>query len=628
MVDKIGDVEDATGTLISLPFYIFLLIFQSCVLGHFLYKIYGRELSNKIKFATLSVLLVAWLGLCFEFITILLNLSHPFPTQNGYCAVISWFRYNWFVIFEFTLYTFWIIRIYHTFKFSVFEIKFKYAILMVTLITIICLIFLISTTISMQPQYKQINFSISSQQTGYDCIPKWTIGGILSVYIIGQITTLLLNLFFASLFFFKLKKLQVITAHDTGGRASHLRELRLFQLMQKHTLLTFCSVFTSLLCWLFFDSLALSVSYGISQDMLFILSIDRVIKSLCIILMYKFYETLVTKLCGCCLRLTHIKCASTKIKELFPYFNPNPTIKTPTIYAQCYNIVTCEDKYGEDRSLTENEINEIKHELNHNSSSNPIELTNRGISPSPSPTPNRPLPNNPNNYRLAVRNNNNRQNSVPSISRDNSRDNSIEKALPQIDFTVKPYKMCNFIACLTTPQNSKCRYLDYSIKGYNVIATQIFNEIEMTNGSENNGMVIMNGFQFDQNKFSYLQKNKTKYPYKLAIRLKNHHEHADDAYKLLKYAEYKLNETFKKIKRNNSFDYEPYFDTIANDLACGKLIQNNSSNLNIEEFALQIPHISTKHIGGVIEPSRELSTSQYDHKSLPPITPVQSIDYQ
>eukprot|EP01084_Bolivina_argentea_P269585 458214_1 len=81
------------------------------------------------------------------------------------------------------------------------------------------------------------------------------------------------------------------------------------------------------------------------------------------------------------------------------------------------------------------------------------------------------------------------------IRQDSSRD-----SISQMDFSTKPYKMWNFIACLTSPQSSKYRFLDYSIKGYNVIASQIFNEIEMTNGSENNCMVIMNVFQFDQNK--------------------------------------------------------------------------------------------------------------------------------
>ena len=48
--------------------------------------------SPKIKYATFSVLFVAWLGICFELITILLNLSFKLPNKmilfNGHSTSI------------------------------------------------------------------------------------------------------------------------------------------------------------------------------------------------------------------------------------------------------------------------------------------------------------------------------------------------------------------------------------------------------------------------------------------------------------------------------------------------------------------------------------------------------------
>ena len=85
--------------------------------------------------------------------------------------------------------------------------------------------------------------------------------------------------------------------------------------MQKHTLLALLSLFISLLCWILFDIFAINGVNGIEQDVLIILSIDRVVKSLCIILMYKFYERPFSKICYLCLILTHSRCTPEKVKE-------------------------------------------------------------------------------------------------------------------------------------------------------------------------------------------------------------------------------------------------------------------------------------------------------------------------
>lgn len=450
--------------------------------------------------------------------------------------------------------------------------------------------------------------------------------------------------------------------------------------MQKHTLLALLSLITSFICWVIFDSFALSPN-GIGQDMLVILAIDRVVKSLCIILMYKFYERVFTKCCCCFLKCTHAACVSKKVKELFPYFDPNPTLHTSTIYAQCHKVVALEDVYGEDVSVKEEEVRALDHldipsSPDDTNDDNDINM-NKRRSITPSPVPNKPLPQFP-GQRLGINKRSVASNSISSANANNREiSRSYEKALPQIDFGVNPYKMLNFIACLTDPQNKRLRFLNYSNTGYNIIPTHIFNEIDQQfDGNIDQGIVIMEGYQFDQNKFSFLRKSKTKYPYKLAIRLKDHHLHIDDAHKLLKYAEYKLNEVSKQIKPNATFDYEPYFDQVAKDLSSGKNITNGGhANFmtfdgSAEAFALQRPSVqvswsrqgsrdmsrsndpnqlqmhqtnhhlrgstasaisaySGNHNGGPPIHNRQLTPSiHYQPKPLPPITPLQSLSYQ
>ena len=104
-------------------------------------------------------------------------------------------RYNWFILFEFTLYIFWLIRIYHTFKFSVFEFKKSHTFLIAIIAFILCTIFVIVTSIAMTPKYKEVDMSLSQLNNGFDCEPEWDIGGIFTVYILGQIMTLIFNLF-------------------------------------------------------------------------------------------------------------------------------------------------------------------------------------------------------------------------------------------------------------------------------------------------------------------------------------------------------------------------------------------------------------------------------------------------
>merc|ERR1712176_173982 len=138
---------------------------------------------------------------------------------------------------------------------------------------------------------------------------------------------------------------------------------------------------------------------------------------------------------------------------------------------------------------------------------------------------------------------------------------SYSKDLPMPNFDVRPYKMLNFIACLSTTDD-RMRYLNYNSNGYNIIPTLVFAEIEEQNGTYQ-GIVNVDPMQFGtgNDKFSFLQKLDRQLPYKLAIRMQNHMQHSDDARKLLKYAEYKLNSM-----SSQSNDLERCFDEIAREL--------------------------------------------------------------
>ena len=341
-----------------------------------------------------------------------------------------------------------------------------------------------------------------------------------------------------------------MTQHDAcSGKQGDLRKQRLFQLMQKHTLLTAISLIFCTSCWLIFDFFGgISQTNGLNQDFLFILSIDPLVKSLCVVLMFKFYEDIFTKMCCCCLHC--LQCNG--VKQLFPYFDTDETKKDQTIYAQCQKAVAMDDIYGEDMSVNESVINQMEQTpIKHSA-----DIWNDGAVVAY----NKPLPNKPSMMKLQVF----QQNSVGSQSRDSPQ--SYSKELPVPSFDVKPYKMYNFIACLTDPSSGKQRYLNYASKGYNIIPTIVFGEIDEQ--SKLHGIVSVNDVQFGRdNKFSFLQKLKTKCAYTLAIRMEDHSEHIDDAKKLLKYAEYKLNEQFNSMQRSGGItDLEQCFDGIAKEL--------------------------------------------------------------
>ena len=168
-----------------------------------------------MKWGTIVVLSIAWIGICFDAVTILLNLSFSFAMDSSYCTAIIWVRYNWFIIFEFFLYLFWLSRIHHTFKFSVFAITFKQNTLIISSIVIGCGVILVLTSLSMNtPEYTELTLSLSADQNGYECVPKWSIGGIITVFIVEQIACLTFNLFFAALFFYKLNKVMMLSLCD------------------------------------------------------------------------------------------------------------------------------------------------------------------------------------------------------------------------------------------------------------------------------------------------------------------------------------------------------------------------------------------------------------------------------
>lgn len=199
------EVKSAHGILVSLSVNILFFICQSLLISHFLYRIHKRELSFKIKMSSLSVMLIALLGMFFEILLIIIDLNTNAPSNSIYCLFEIFIRYIWFIIFEVTLYIFWTIRIFHTFKYSILEIPKKYTYVFLSIITAFLIIFLIILGFSIVPSYILLDFTFNPKEYeyGYECTTGWNIG-IFIVFMVGQLFTIICNIFLASIFFYKL----------------------------------------------------------------------------------------------------------------------------------------------------------------------------------------------------------------------------------------------------------------------------------------------------------------------------------------------------------------------------------------------------------------------------------------
>ena len=126
-------------------------------------------------------------------------------------------------------------------------------------------------------------------------------------------------------FYNKLKQLGDISTQ--GIESKHEFDARLnviFVLMQKHTLLTLVSITISIIMWLIFDILFFLFN-NIKLSFLFIL-INILIKSICIIFMFRFYLSYFKTFCRPCFFFTHLCCCPKSHTDLFTYFAPKAVI--------------------------------------------------------------------------------------------------------------------------------------------------------------------------------------------------------------------------------------------------------------------------------------------------------------
>ena len=140
------------------------------------------------------------------------------------------------------------------------------------------------------------------------------------------------NMGFSIIFWNKLKSLHkfVINSADLS-RQSGQRVQKIYQLQQKHTLLAMIPLIVTFTCYALFD-IANFFHLPVSS-LYFLTNIDMIIKGICMILFFKFYARRFGQLCCCC-----IKCIGYTNDELFPYFNPDPEYKQPTIYAKVQKL--------------------------------------------------------------------------------------------------------------------------------------------------------------------------------------------------------------------------------------------------------------------------------------------------
>ena len=332
--------------ILSLALHVICLIIQTLVITHFYVKIRKptRQISKAIKFAAIAVIMFVWIAILVDIAIGVLDFITKMDFDI-YCYTIYYMRYIRIILFEVVLSLFWIIRLNHTFKYSALEIKFK------TFVLIFSLILLLSFGLSvvfviMFNEIKEDNIFYTELQPGFSddddpnaqpiisgntCYIHWT-SDTLFLLLASQVLILMENIGFAIIFLNKLKSLHkiVINSADLSSQSGQ-RVQKIYQLQQKHTLLAMIPLIVTFTCYALFD-IANFFHLPVSS-LYFLTNIDMIIKSICMILFFKFYARRFGQLCCCC-----IKCIGYTNDELFPYFNPDPEYKQPTIYAKVQKL--------------------------------------------------------------------------------------------------------------------------------------------------------------------------------------------------------------------------------------------------------------------------------------------------
>ena len=329
--------------IISLLFHVICFIIQSLIIAHFYVKIRKptRQISKAIKFAAISVIMFVWIAILVDIAIGVLDFAVKLQFDM-YCYTIYYMRYIRIILFEVVLSLFWIIRLNHTFRYSALEIKF-------TTFAIIFVLILLSsfglsfTFVIVFNEIRDDHIFYTDLQSykangdanatpiieGNSCYIRWTTETLL-LLLASQFLVLMENIVFSIIFWNKLKSLHkiVVNSADLSSQSGQ-RVQRIYQLQQKHTLLATIPILVTIIVYAAFDAanyfnLPVSTLY-------FLTNLDMIIKSLCMILFFKFYSRRFGQMCCCC-----IKCIGITNDELFPYFNPQAEHRQnyPTIYAK------------------------------------------------------------------------------------------------------------------------------------------------------------------------------------------------------------------------------------------------------------------------------------------------------
>jgi len=316
MVEQVGGDESAISHWVTLPIYFILFVFETVLFIHFCISTRKGEL--KIKKAFLQhgniLILICLITLCLELWSVLVDLSTPLPSQDGYCWGQMYVRIMSFIFLDAIMFLFWIVRIRHTFAQSVFKLSKVFVTTIFIVVPFLVILLMAVLGIFMTPSYYAVS------PNGYGCVVlvnddnNQSVKGVL---IFGQILAFSLNIFYGVLFYVKLSQFQLkcatsiqATARDPDGKPSALDVLS-----QKHTLLALISTISAIVAYLIFNLLLFttsteSQSISALQFGFLLIDIDMVIKSVCLLLMFNIYTDHFYKWCFCCISLSAVDCSN------------------------------------------------------------------------------------------------------------------------------------------------------------------------------------------------------------------------------------------------------------------------------------------------------------------------------
>eukprot|EP01084_Bolivina_argentea_P122512 217079_1 len=365
----VNGIKNGFPFIFTLPIYTILFILESMIFMHFAIKTYALDIMKSIRYYTLTLLFIVLITLFLELWTIVFDLSSTIPPQNGYCFGQLYVRILSFILFQATMFLFWMIRLRHTFDNSIFS--------MFISVPFLCIVFMITSAIFLKPSHYSINLSFTN---GYGCIialNKIDNIPIQIILVIGQIMAFIMNIFFGALFYYKLAKFQEMINRASATTTIDDKDYAINILMQKHTLLASISVISTIIAYITFNLLIFTVST--SADIVYVfqygfllIDIDMVIKTLTCLLMFRLYQQRFYQICWCCIRIAAvIDCSCLEQKKHKPMFHRlNQVVREN----KGSKVSPYEDRYGFDSRHKKPVCAELELTVNGAPNKNKLEL--------------------------------------------------------------------------------------------------------------------------------------------------------------------------------------------------------------------------------------------------------------